>query len=437
MLTNSTIAKIIDKMQNAFAYHKVIYDQNKRPIDYEYIYVNDAFEELTGLKKKDVIGSRVTQLIPNIKDSFFNWIEYYGKIAEYESEDHIEQYFDIWDRWYRIDVFSPEKGYFATLFNDITDIKKTTELLREQKDILKQITENLEEATFLQDVKTKEVIYASKSFEKIYEVSLDELIKGIGSWKGLIHPDDYEKVMSRFRMEVILENINEKGIFVEKYRIVTKTGRIKWIKSKFLPIRNENGEIIRIAGIDQDITRDIENKLEIINQKIKAEKMAMYDYLTNIYNRRAFFEVAYELCKKVEKKNSSAVVVMTDIDKFKTINDTYGHDVGDAILKDFASILKKSIRECDIVARFGGEEFVILLYNISIDDAYKRIEELRNAIQNKIVEVGKNSIKYTASFGISGVRCFDEKPLEDAIKRADMALYRAKQNGRNRVEIEN
>lgn len=198
-------------MQNAFAYHKVIYDQNKRPIDYEYIYVNDAFEELTGLKKKDVIGSRVTQLIPNIKDSFFNWIEYYGRIAENESEDHIEQYFDIWDRWYRIDVFSPEKGYFATLFNDITDIKKTIELLREQKDILKQITENLEEATFLQDVKTKEVIYASKSFEKIYEVSLDELMKGIGSWKDLIHPDDYEKVMSRFRMEVILENINEKG----------------------------------------------------------------------------------------------------------------------------------------------------------------------------------------------------------------------------------
>ncbi|MCX7951027.1 MAG: PAS domain S-box protein, partial [Clostridiales bacterium] len=160
MNIGTSIEKIIDKMQNAFAYHKVIYDDHNIPVDYEYIYVNDAFEELTGLKKKNVIGSRVTELIPNITKSSFDWIGYYGNIAEKQTEDHLEQYFDIWDRWYRIDVFSPEKGYFATLFNDITDIKRITETLKEQKEVLKQITENLEEATFLQDVKTKELIYA-------------------------------------------------------------------------------------------------------------------------------------------------------------------------------------------------------------------------------------------------------------------------------------
>ncbi|WDC84715.1 PAS domain S-box protein [Caloramator sp. mosi_1] len=124
MIANMVLEKIIDKMQNAFAYHKVVYDDKNKPIDYEFIYVNNAFEELTGLKKQEVIGEKVTKIIPNIKESSLNWIEYYSKIAENESEGHIEQYFDIWDRWYKIDVFSPEKGYFATLFYDITDMKK-------------------------------------------------------------------------------------------------------------------------------------------------------------------------------------------------------------------------------------------------------------------------------------------------------------------------
>lgn len=437
MLANMVLEKIIDKMQNAFAYHKIIYDENNNPVDYEYIYINKAFEELTGFKKQDVIGERVTQLIPNIKESSFNWIEYYSKIAENETEDHIEQYFDLWDRWYRIDVFSPEKGYFATLFNDITDIKKTTENLREQQEVLRQITENLEEATFLQDVKTKEVAYASSAFERIYEMSLEEMKKDVQKWKQMVHPDDYEKVMKRYNMETSLKEMYEKGIFVEKFRIITKSGKLKWIKSKFLPIRNENGKIIRVVGIEQDITRDIENKLEIIRQKVKAENMAMRDYLTNLYNRRAFFQLAEERCKRAKCKGENLVLVMTDIDKFKSINDNYGHDVGDLVLKNFAEILKTSVREKDLVARFGGEEFIILLSDINIEDAYNRIEQLRKKVSETEVAVLDKKIKYTASFGISKVVCCGSKFFEEAIKTADTALYRAKENGRNRVEIIN
>ncbi|SHE99619.1 MULTISPECIES: diguanylate cyclase [Caloramator] len=435
MLANMVLEKIIDKMQNAFAYHKIIYDEAKNPVDYEYIYVNKSFEELTGLKKQYVIGAKVTELIPNIKESSFNWIEYYAKIAENETEDHIEQYFDIWDRWYRIDVFSPEKGYFATLFNDITDIKKTTESLREQKEVLNQITENLEEATFLQDVNTKEVIYASTAFEKIYEMSIEEMKKDVQKWKQMVHPDDYEKVQKRYNMDVTLKEMYEKGIFVEKFRIITNSGKLKWIKSKFLPIKNEQGEIIRVVGIEQDITRDIENKLEIIRQKVKAENLAMRDYLTNLYNRRAFFQLAEERCKKAKCKDNNLVLVMADIDKFKSINDNFGHDVGDLVLKNFADVLKSSVRGNDIVARFGGEEFIILLNDIDVEQAYKRIEEVRKRISETEITVLDKKVKYTASFGISKVNCCGFKYFEEAIKRADIALYRAKENGRNRVEI--
>ncbi|MCX7904258.1 MAG: PAS domain-containing protein, partial [Caloramator sp.] len=89
MEIDSVILKLIDKMQNAFAYHKIILDENNKPIDYEYIYVNTAFEELTGLKRQDVLGKTVKQIIPDIQSSSFNWIEYYGNIALNGVEDHI------------------------------------------------------------------------------------------------------------------------------------------------------------------------------------------------------------------------------------------------------------------------------------------------------------------------------------------------------------
>lgn len=438
MNIGTSIEKIIDKMQNAFAYHKVIYDNNNIPVDYEYIYVNDAFEELTGLKKKNVIGTRVTELIPNIKESSFDWIGYYGNISEKQTEDHLEQYFDIWDRWYRIDVFSPEKGYFATLFNDITDIKRITETLREQKEVLKQITENLEEATFLQDVKTKELIYASRAFENLYEVSLDELKSKPDLWKTIVHPDDFDKVQKKYNMENTVREINKKGVFIEKFRVLSKTGKTKWIKSKFLPIRNQEGEIVRIVGIEQDITNDIEVRMEIVRQKVRAEKLAMYDFLTNIYNRRAFFDRARQECFRAKREGHNMVIVMSDIDKFKSVNDTYGHDIGDIVLKDFAAKLRSFIRDYDVVARFGGEEFIMLLSNISLENAYKRVDILRKNIEESNVVIGnKINIKYTSSFGIAEIKCKGINPLEEAIKAADDALYRAKNNGRNRVEVEN
>lgn len=437
MNIGTSIEKIIDKMQNAFAYHKVIYDDNNIPIDFEYIYVNDAFEELTGLKKKNVIGSRVTELIPNIKESSFDWIGYYGNISEKQTEDHIEQYFDLWDRWYRIDVFSPEKGHFATLFNDITDIKRITESLREQKEVLKQITENLEEATFLQDVKTKELIYASRAFEKLYEVSLEDLKSKPDVWKSIVHPDDIEKVYKKYNMENTIKEINKKGVFIEKFRVLSKTGKTKWIKSKFLPIKNQEGEVVRIVGIEQDITKDIEVRMEIVRQKVRAEKLAMYDFLTNIYNRRAFFDRARQECLRAKREGHNMVIVMTDIDKFKSVNDTYGHDIGDIVLKDFATKLRGFIRDYDVVARFGGEEFIILLTDISLENAYKRVEMLRKSIEESNLVIGnKINIKYTSSFGIAEIKCTGPNPFEDAIKEADNALYRAKNKGRNRVEVE-
>lgn len=434
MEIDSVILKLIDRMQNAFAYHKIILDENNKPVDYEYIYVNTAFEELTGLKRQNILGKTVKQIIPDIQNSSFNWIEYYGNIALNGVEDHIVQYFDLWDRWYRIDVFSPEKNYFVTFFSDITDIKKAEEKIKEQNEIISQITENLDEITFLQDVKTREVIYLSSSFERIYGIPIKEIYKNPRLWIDYVYPKDRESVEKRSTMENTINEIKEKGYFTQEYRIVVDDN-IKWIRTKILPVINRDGQIYRIVGIEQDITEQKNMEIKLRKAVRRAESLAMHDYLTGLYNRRAFFVRTKEEINRAKRRGETFSIILTDLDRFKLVNDTYGHDAGDKILKVFSSILRKYTRRYDIVARFGGEEFIIFLSATNKENAKKKAEQLREYVERSEVYIRDvdKKVKFTASFGVSELLPEDNYDVEKVIKRADKALYLAKNSGRNMV----
>jgi len=123
-----------------------------------------------------------------------------------------------------------------------------------------------------------------------------------------------------------------------------------------------------------------------------------------------------------------------DIDHFKKINDTYGHDVGDLVLKTFADLIRGIIRKSDICARFGGEEFVVLLPNTDREGARVLAERIRTAVAKNPVEHGSIVIVFTVSIGISQCRK-GMQSIDELIKEADIALYRAKEGGRNRVEV--
>jgi len=125
---------------------------------------------------------------------------------------------------------------------------------------------------------------------------------------------------------------------------------------------------------------------------------------------------------------------MLDIDNFKRINDTYGHDVGDLVLKSLAETIKGILRKNDYIIRYGGEEFLILLPNATIDRAIKVAEKIRREIENKKIKIGDKEIKFTVSLGVSEIYTSD-RSLQNAIKRADEKLYKAKKKGKNRVEV--
>ncbi|HOW56585.1 MAG TPA: diguanylate cyclase [Smithellaceae bacterium] len=174
------------------------------------------------------------------------------------------------------------------------------------------------------------------------------------------------------------------------------------------------------------------NKLEFTQSELKM--LAVTDPLTGLYNRRHFFHLAEHEFKRAVRYGSSLSILMSDIDLFKKVNDNYGHVAGDYVLSMISGIIKKNLRTVDILARFGGEEFIIILPETNITAARGIAERIRLEIAESSISFNDNVIKTTISIGLASL---DENVvgLEDLIKKADDALYRAKDSGRNQVYI--
>ncbi len=159
---------------------------------------------------------------------------------------------------------------------------------------------------------------------------------------------------------------------------------------------------------------------------------ANYDVLTKIFNRREALRKSEKIYNKVKKYYDSYWVMMVDVDNFKKINDTYGHQVGDKVLASIAKVIKESIRECDIVGRYGGEEFIVIVKDDK--NSYLKIaERIRNNVENTVINIGENEIiKVTSSIGITKMDATD-KTFQQIISEADKALYEAKNSGKNKV----
>lgn len=178
-----------------------------------------------------------------------------------------------------------------------------------------------------------------------------------------------------------------------------------------------------------------ENEIAILQMQDELKELSHRDYLTNLYNRRYFNELAQNFMKIAKKDDEHISVITLDIDKFKSINDTYGHTMGDEVIKQLASLLKKYTRGSDIVSRFGGEEFAVLLPYTDKEEVTIIAEELRVIVENKDIKIANDKyINFTVSLGVDCVDFENDHDISEALDRADKALYRAKKKGRNRVE---
>lgn len=203
--------------------------------------------------------------------------------------------------------------------------------------------------------------------------------------------------------------------------ILTQKELLRIIYNKWIDFIKEEGD--RISKMNE----------ELLSKANKLEEKASFDFLTKLYNRRKFNSfLEYEISKANRYKEQHLSLMLVDIDYFKNVNDTYGHLVGDNILQEVSKILTICSRDTDIVARWGGEEFVLMLPQTNIEQAYLVAQKLRATIEKHKFDDVKH---ITCSIGISQFHKNEDK--DTLFKRVDEALYKAKRSGRNRVEIEN
>ncbi|MDG1707121.1 MAG: diguanylate cyclase [Emcibacteraceae bacterium] len=180
----------------------------------------------------------------------------------------------------------------------------------------------------------------------------------------------------------------------------------------------------------------IHQNIKLIEHINELQHIASNDFLTGLPNRRTFFKMGETIHENAVRQDFGAVVAMMDIDFFKNVNDTWGHDAGDRVLKAVAQKLQDRCRVSDLIARVGGEEFAFIGFDINSEQAYKMLNQFRQVVETVLIEEGKDVIKPTISIGFSLLNFSENfgKDLNTLIQFADEALYKAKENGRNRVE---
>lgn len=258
------------------------------------------------------------------------------------------------------------------------------------------------------------------------EKFITELYKNSPNTKNIVF-DDVVDVKSLSKI------INEASL----YQILPK----KMAKVDFELILLEaiklNAQDRRLKDYQRVLECAVEKRTKELNDiNVKLEILASTDSLSGVKNRRSFYESSTPMIKYNRRENKSLAVFMIDIDKFKMVNDIYGHAVGDEIIKSIALKIEDTLRTSDIFGRLGGEEFATVLPNTTERGALKAAENIRKEIENlEYITNKKEKVKVTISIGIALLESNDID-LDTILRRADLALYEAKRNGRNKVILQ-
>ena len=189
----------------------------------------------------------------------------------------------------------------------------------------------------------------------------------------------------------------------------------------------------------RELNESLEERIQRRTEDLEATKdelkiLASTDSMTKLYNRRYFSEISEEIFKMGKREHTPVSLIMIDIDNFKKINDIYGHHVGDKVIITIANILIENTRKSDIVCRFGGEEYIILLPSSEIESTMKIAESIRDLVAKLVIKLENNTLLHvTVSIGVSEVNMTVDTGIEVAINKSDNALYEAKRGGKNKV----
>ena len=311
--------------------------------------------------------------------------------------------------------------FFLSVARDITNRRLDSEAIEEDEKklwfVLNETSDGLWDWNLSNDS-----VYFSPQLKRMLGYGPDEMSPDLSSWSNNIHPDDSQRVMRAITDH--LEGIRER--YEAEYRLKNRNSHYLWVHDRGkVSERNPEGEPQRMVGMVQNIT-------ERKNLEHRLQEMASHDDLTGIMNRR---EGDFNLEKQIDFSKRLSLqlgICLFDLDHFKKINDKYGHLTGDQVLKTVAKIVTAIIRKLDYFYRWGGEEFILVLPDTSMDQLHIIAEKIRQAIESYPWSKTLGIASVTASFGLS-VFPQHGTTQEDLILNADAAMFQAKSSGRNCV----
>jgi diguanylate cyclase (GGDEF)-like protein/PAS domain S-box-containing protein len=301
---------------------------------------------------------------------------------------------------------------------DITELHEAETRLMNSEKRSRLLAENAWEVIWTMDLDGK-ITYVSPAVERMRGITPEEAMR---QSLDEIHPPESAASVADYYRQVFaaIEAGTEPPMFRGENEYYRKDGSIMTGELQVIPHLDGSGKVIELIGVTRDISERKVFEAELRN-------LAVTDTLTGVWNRRHGTELlAADLSAR--RPGQALSLLMLDIDHFKTINDTFGHQAGDHVLIEIASRLRRSLRGSDMVARWGGEEFVVLLRDCALPDALRLAEDIRAAIAE--LPFGAMG-SLTVSVGVAEARAGED--LTTWLERADQALYRAKRSGRNEV----
>jgi diguanylate cyclase (GGDEF)-like protein/PAS domain S-box-containing protein len=323
---------------------------------------------------------------------------------------------------------APSPAYRIVL-SDSTQRKQVEEALHDAHWRLESIIEGAHIGTWEWNVQTGETVFNTVGAE-ILGYAMDELATFNETMKLFSHPDDLAQNAAMLERHLS----GELPYHECEHRVKHKEGGWVWVHDRGRVItRTADGEPLMMFGTRTDITARKAAEEKIQNLNARLEQLALTDYLTNLYNRRYFMQRGAEEFKRARRNRQPLALIMLDIDEFKKINDTYGHEAGDFALQQIAATLKSSLRETDVIGRLGGDEFAIILPATTLESANhlaERIQQMVMTMPSPVAGARHNTL--TISVGVA-VFTDEISGIDNLLRNADAAMYRAKNNGRNCV----
>ena len=304
---------------------------------------------------------------------------------------------------------------------DITMQKSLEEDNQDQKHLLDVILNNIDAYIYMKDAKRR-YRYVNRRVAELIGLPAEEIIGKLDT--DVVSPTDADYF---WQTDKLAFERNERVVINETLESSDK--KTQHYLSTKVPFQLR-GDMSTMIAFSTNVT-------ELYQLKEKFEQLANTDVLTSIYNRRYFFDNANREFNRAKRHQQALAVISLDIDHFKAVNDQYGHPVGDQVLIKIVQLITPTIRAEDIFARIGGEEFSILLPNISLSQSLQAAERLRDLLDTNPILINKNiMLSIKISLGVSVLKASDNC-FQDLYTRSDLALYQAKSQGRNHVSLIN